>query len=109
LHLSAGIAAGSFADHREETPMNGFLASRMLCLSPPTTFRSEDSMVRSIDVPTLVMHGDDDQIVPIADSALLSIKLLKRGTLKVYKGLGHGLRTLSHDVVNTDLLSFIQS
>ncbi|WP_437712173.1 alpha/beta hydrolase [Sorangium sp. So ce448] len=62
-----------------------------------------------IDVPTLVMHGDDDQIVPIADSALLSIKLLKKGTLKVYKGLGHGLCTINPDVVNPDLLEFIQS
>ncbi|WP_437904923.1 alpha/beta hydrolase [Sorangium sp. So ce327] len=62
-----------------------------------------------IDVPTLVMHGDDDQIVPIADSALLSIKLLKKGTLKVYEGLGHGLCTINPDVVNPDLLEFIQS
>lgn len=62
-----------------------------------------------IDVPTLVMHGDDDQIVPIADSALLSIKLLKRGTLRVYKGLGHGMCTTNPDVVNPDLLAFIQS
>ncbi|WP_437546130.1 alpha/beta hydrolase [Sorangium sp. So ce367] len=62
-----------------------------------------------IDVPVLVMHGDDDQIVPIADSALLSIKLLKKGTLKVYKGLGHGLCTINPDVVNPDLLEFIQS
>jgi len=65
--------------------------------------------LRAIDVPTLVMHGDDDQIVPIADSALLSSKLLKRGTLRVYKGLGHGLCTINHDVINTDLLAFIQS
>jgi non-heme chloroperoxidase len=65
--------------------------------------------LRAIDVPTLVMHGDDDQIVPIAESAMLSVKLLKRGTLKVYKGLGHGLCTINHDVVNTDLLAFIQS
>jgi len=62
-----------------------------------------------IDVPTLVMHGDDDQIVPIADSALLSNKLLKRGTLRVYKGLGHGLCTINPEVVNADLLAFIQS
>jgi non-heme chloroperoxidase len=62
-----------------------------------------------IDVPTLVMHGDDDQIVPIATSALLSIKLLKRGTLHVYKGLSHGLCTINPDVVNPDLLTFIQS
>jgi non-heme chloroperoxidase len=63
--------------------------------------------LQKIDVPTLVMHGDDDQIVPIADSAPLSVKLLKYGTLKVYKGLGHGLCTLNADVVNADLLEFI--
>jgi non-heme chloroperoxidase len=65
--------------------------------------------LEKIDVPTLVMHGDDDQIVPIADSALLSSKLLKKGTLKVYKGLGHGLCTINPNVVNPDLLEFIQS
>jgi non-heme chloroperoxidase len=65
--------------------------------------------LKKIQVPTLVMHGDDDQIVPIADAALLSIKLLKRGELKVYKGLGHGLCTINADIVNADLLSFIQS
>jgi non-heme chloroperoxidase len=65
--------------------------------------------LKKIDVPTLVMHGDDDQIVPIADSAHLSIKLLKRGTLKVYEGLGHGLCTINADVVNADLLAFIQA
>jgi non-heme chloroperoxidase len=64
--------------------------------------------LKKIDVPTLVMHGDDDQIVPIADAALLSIKLLRRGELKVYKGLGHGLCTINADVVNADLLQFIE-
>jgi non-heme chloroperoxidase len=61
-----------------------------------------------IDIPVLVMHGDDDQIVPIADSALLSVKLLKHGTLKVYKGLPHGMCTTHPDVINPDLLAFIQ-
>jgi non-heme chloroperoxidase len=65
--------------------------------------------LRKIEVPTLVMHGEDDQIVPIADSAHLAIKLLKKGTLKVYPGLGHGLCTINADVVNEDLLKFIQS
>jgi non-heme chloroperoxidase len=65
--------------------------------------------LKSIDVPTLVMHGDDDQIVPIADSALLSVKLLKRGTLKVYKGLPHGVCTTHPDTINEDLLAFIRS
>jgi non-heme chloroperoxidase len=60
-------------------------------------------------VPTLVMHGDDDQIVPIADSALLSSKLLRKGTLKVHKGLPHGMCTTHADVVNPELLAFIKS
>lgn len=65
--------------------------------------------LKAIDVPVLVMHGDDDQIVPIADSALLAIKLLKNGTLKVYGGLPHGLCTTHPDVVNPDLLAFIKA
>jgi non-heme chloroperoxidase len=63
--------------------------------------------LKNIDVPTLVLHGEDDQIVPIADSALLSSKLLKKATLRVYKGLPHGLCTTHADVVNPDLLNFI--
>jgi non-heme chloroperoxidase len=65
--------------------------------------------LKSITVPTLVMHGDDDQIVPIADSALLSSKLLKNGTLKVYKGFPHGMATTHADVINKDLLAFFKS
>lgn len=65
--------------------------------------------LKAITVPTLVMHGDDDQIVPYADSAPLSAKLLKRGTLKTYKGLGHGLCTTHPEVVNPDLLAFFKS
>jgi non-heme chloroperoxidase len=68
---------------------------------------TEDLQV--IDVPTLVMHGDDDQIVPIADSALLSVKLLKNGTLKVYEGFPHGMCTTHADVINPDLLAFIKA
>jgi non-heme chloroperoxidase len=64
--------------------------------------------LKAIDVPTLVMHGDDDQVVPIADSALLSIKLLKRGTLKVYPGYPHGMCTTHAEVINPDLLAFIR-
>ena len=60
-------------------------------------------------VPTLVMHGDDDQIVPYADSAPLSVKLLTHGTLKTYAGLPHGLCTTHPDIVNADLLAFIRS
>ena len=62
-----------------------------------------------IEVPTLVMHGDDDQIVPIADSALLSSKLLRNGALKIYEKLPHGMCTTHADVVNPDLLAFIRA
>nr|WP_244480420.1 alpha/beta hydrolase [Rhizobium sp. Root1220] len=65
--------------------------------------------LKKIDVPVLVMHGEDDQIVPIADSALLSSKLLKKGTLKVYKGLPHGMATTHADIINTDLLAFFKA
>jgi non-heme chloroperoxidase len=64
--------------------------------------------LKIIDVPTLVMHGDDDQIVPIADSALLSAKLLRKGILKIYETFPHGMCTTHADVVNADLLAFIK-
>jgi non-heme chloroperoxidase len=64
--------------------------------------------LKIIDVPTLVMHGDDDQIVPIADSAPLSAKLLKKSTLKVYPKFPHGMCTTHADVVNADILVFVK-
>lgn len=63
--------------------------------------------LKTIDVPTLVMHGDDDQIVPIADSALLAVKLLKKGALKIYPGFPHGMLTTESATLNPDLLAFI--
>src|SRR5262245_8783449 len=65
--------------------------------------------LKGIDAPTLVMHGDDDQIVPIAASALLSVKLLKKGTLKVHEKLPHGMCTTHPDVINPDLLAFLKA
>ncbi len=65
--------------------------------------------LKKIDVPVLIMHGDDDQIVPIADSALLAIKLVQKGTLKVYKGLGHGMATVNADIINEDLLAYFKA
>ena len=62
-----------------------------------------------VDVPTLIMHGDDDQIVPIGASALLSSKIVKGSTLKVYPGLPHGMCSTHKDQINTDLLAFIKS
>jgi non-heme chloroperoxidase len=64
--------------------------------------------LKTITVPTLVMHGDDDQIVPIANSAPLSVKLLKNGVLKVYPKFPHGMCTTHADVINADLLAFIK-
>ncbi|TIQ20408.1 MAG: alpha/beta hydrolase [Mesorhizobium sp.] len=64
--------------------------------------------LRRIDVPVLIMHGDDDQIVPIADSALLAAELVKHGTLKVYEGLPHGMCTTHPEIINPDLLAFIK-
>jgi non-heme chloroperoxidase len=65
--------------------------------------------LKAIEVPVLIQHGDDDQIVPIADSALLSAKLVKNGTLKVYPGLPHGMCTTAPELINRDLLAFIKS
>lgn len=65
--------------------------------------------LRKITVPVLVMHGDDDQIVPYADSAPLSAELLQNGTLKTYEGFPHGMPTTHADVINADLLDFIRS
>jgi non-heme chloroperoxidase len=64
--------------------------------------------LKKITVPVLVMHGDDDQIVPYADSAPLSAKLLKDSILKTYKGFPHGMPTTEADTINADLLAFIQ-
>lgn len=64
--------------------------------------------LKAITVPTLVMHGSDDQIVPVDDSAKLSVKLLKHGTLKIYDGFPHGMCTTQADIVNADLLAFVQ-
>ena len=88
--------------------MMGGIKSQYDCIKAFSETDFTDDL-RSISVPTLVMHGDDDQIVPITASALLSAKLLTRGILKVYPNLGHGLCTINADVVNADLLAFIQS
>jgi len=70
------------------------------------TDQTED--LKKIDVPTLILHGDDDQIVPIANSALRTSKMIKNAVLKVYQGAPHGLCTTHKDLVNEDLLAFIK-
>ncbi len=64
--------------------------------------------LKAISVPTLVLHGEDDQIVPIHDSAMKSIELLSNGTLKTYPGFSHGMLTVNADVLNADLLAFVK-
>jgi non-heme chloroperoxidase len=65
--------------------------------------------LKKITIPVLVMHGDDDQIVPYADSAPLSAQLVKNGTLKTYSGFPHGMPTTQAETINADLLAFLQS
>jgi non-heme chloroperoxidase len=64
--------------------------------------------LKKIDIPVLVMHGDDDQIVPIAAAGPMSAKLLKNATLKVYPGFPHGMPTTNADQINADLLAFLK-
>ena len=65
--------------------------------------------LRKIDVPTLILHGDDDQIVPIADTALLSAKIVENATLKIYEGGSHGIPSTHKDRINADLLEFCRA
>jgi non-heme chloroperoxidase len=64
--------------------------------------------LQAITVPTLVLQGDDDQIVPYKDASLLQAKLLKNGTLKIYPGYPHGMCTTNAEAINADLLAFIR-
>jgi non-heme chloroperoxidase len=85
----------------------GFPASYFCIKAFSETDQTED--LKKMDVPILILHGDDDQIVPIGDSALLSAKLIKNAKLNIYKGAPHGLCTTHKDKVNADLLEFIKS
>jgi non-heme chloroperoxidase len=71
------------------------------------TDQTED--LRAISVPTLVLHGEDDQVVPIDDAGRLSVKLVQNGTLKTYPGYPHGMLTTHADVLNADLLAFVRA
>ena len=87
--------------------MCGFPGSYFCIKAFSETDLTED--LRKFDVPTLILHGDDDQIVPIGASAMLSSKLVKNATLKVYPGAPHGMCTTLKDKVNEDLLAFIKN
>lgn len=86
--------------------MAGFPAAYFCIKAFSETDTTED--LKKIDVPMLILHGDDDQIVPIGASALISSKLVKGATLKIYKDAPHGMCTTRKDEVNEDLLAFIQ-
>ena len=87
--------------------MAGMPASYFCIKAFSETDLTED--LKKFDVPTFIMHGDDDQIVPIGASALLSSKMVRGATLKVYPGLSHGMCTINKDQINTDLFAFIKS
>jgi non-heme chloroperoxidase len=86
--------------------MAGFPAAYFCSKAFSETDQTED--LKKIDVPTLIIQGDDDQIVPFAGSGLLQSRLVKGATLKVYKGAPHGLCTTHKDQVNEDLLAFLK-
>jgi non-heme chloroperoxidase len=87
--------------------MQGGLLNELDCIKAfSETDFTED--LKKFDVPTLIIHGDEDQIVPIADSALLTSKLVKNATLKIYPGGPHGLTDTHKDQLNADLLTFLK-
>ena len=87
--------------------MAGLPASYFCIKAFSETDLTED--LKRFDIPTLVLHGDDDQIVPIADSALLSSKIIKGAKLVVYEGAPHGMCTTLKDRVNAELLAFLKA
>jgi non-heme chloroperoxidase len=95
---------------RESYWFQGMMAGLPACYFCIKAFSETDLTedLKKIDVPTLVLHGDDDQIVPIADSALLSAKIVKNAKLQVLKGAPHGLCTTHKDAVNEALITFIK-
>ncbi len=96
---------------RESFWLQGMMAGMPACYFCIKAFSETDMTedLKKIDVPTLILHGDDDQIVPIADAGMLSAKLVKNAKLKIYKGSPHGMCTTEKDKVNGDLLEFIKA
>jgi non-heme chloroperoxidase len=89
-----------------QSMMAGFPAAYFCIKAFSETDLTED--LKQIDVPMLIIHSEDDQVVPYADSAPVAVKLLKHGTLKTYKGLPHGCMTTHPDLINADILAFIR-
>lgn len=102
----AKVSEGVRENFWHQSMMCGLPAAYLCIKAFSETDMTDD--LKKIDVPTLILHGDDDQIVPIADSSMLSAKIVKDSILKVYKGAPHGMCTTLKDQVNADLLAFIQ-
>jgi len=97
-----------FVDNWWRQGMTGSALGHYECIKVfSETDLTED--LKAIDVPVLVIHSEDDQVVPYADSAPLAVKLLKHGTLKTYQGLPHGCMTTHPDLINADILSFVET
>ena len=96
---------------RDSFWMQGMLSGHKSALDCIKAFSETDFTedLKKLDIATLIMHGDDDQIVPIGASAMLSSKLVTDAVLKVYPGLSHGMCTINKDQINADLLAFIRS
>ena len=103
---NAKISDGVCENFWHQGMMAGFPAAYFCIKAFSETDLTED--LKKIDVPTLILHGDDDQIVPIANSAMLSAKIVKQATLKVYKGAPHGMCTTHKQQINEDLLAFFE-
>jgi non-heme chloroperoxidase len=104
---NAKISEGVRESFWRQGMMAGLPASYFCIKAFSETDLTED--LKRIDVPTLILHGDDDQIVPITDSALLSAKIVKNAILKVYEGASHGMCTTLKNRVNADLIAFFNS
>jgi non-heme chloroperoxidase len=100
--ISEGVADSFF----RQCSMAGFPASYLGIKAFSETDFNED--LKKFDIPTLILHGDDDQVVPVADTALLAAKIIKDAVLKVYPGYPHGMPQTHKDLINADLLAFVQ-
>lgn len=102
------VVSQGVMDHWWRQGMSGSIQAHYDCIAAfSETDFTED--LKKFDVPCLILHGDDDQIVPYADAALLSAKLVPHPTLKIYPGFPHGMCTTHPDILNADLLDFIKS
>lgn len=99
-----------FSHVRDSFWLQGMMAGHKAVYDCIKVFSETDQTedLKKFDVPTLIMHGTDDQIVPIGASALHSSKIVKRATLKLYEGAPHGMPVTRKDEINADLLAFFQ-